>query len=97
MDSAGAAAHVGQGLLTGLGLAVAMAVGLLPGAVLVGGSLFVQIQMAEIPLIGWELPVLGVLAIIPLAFIIGLLVRFGGVLWDHLDPSAEVLGASGAP
>ena len=70
---------------------------LLPGAVLVGGSLFVQIQMAEIPLVGWELPVLGVLATMPLAFIIGLLIRFGGVLWDQLDPSAEVLGASGAP
>lgn len=93
----GSAAHIGQGLLTGLGLAAAMAVGLLPGAVLVGGSLFVQIQMAEIPLVGWELPVLGVLAIMPLVCIIGLLIRFGGVLWDQLDPSAEVLGASGAP
>ena len=87
----GSAAHMGQGLLTGLGLMLAMAVGLLPGAVLVGAWLLLQLQVAEIPLVAWELPVLGLLAVIPLVVIVGLLTRFGGVLWDQLDPSAEIL------
>ena len=91
----GSAAHIGQGLLTGLGLMLAMAVGLLPGAVLVGAWMFIQIRVADIPLNAWELPVLSLAGVIPLAVIIGLLTRFGGVLWDRLDPSADILGAGG--
>ena len=91
----GSAAHIGQGLLTGLGLLMAMAVGLLPGAVLVGAWLFIQIRVVDIPLNAWELPVMSLVGVIPLAAIIGLLTRFGGVLWDQLDPSAEILSASG--
>ena len=89
----GSAAHIGQGLLTGLGMMVALALGLLPGAVLVGAWLWLQLRGVEIPLIAWELPVLGLLAVIPLVVIVGLLTRFGGVLWDRLDPSAEILSA----
>ena len=89
----GSAAHIGQGLLTGLGMMVALALGLLPGAVLVGAWLWLQLRVVEIPLIAWELPVLGLLAVIPLVVIVGLLTRFGGVLWDRLDPSAEILSA----
>jgi len=91
----GSAAHIGQGLLTGLGMMLALALGLLPGAVLVGVGLFIQIQVADIPLNAWELPVMSLIGVIPLAIIIGLLTRFGGVLWDRLDPSAEILGAGG--
>ena len=91
----GSAAHIGQGLLTGLGMMVALAVGLLPGAVLVGAWLWLQLRVVEIPLVAWELPALGLLAIIPLVVIVGLLTRFGGVLWDQLDPSAEILAAGG--
>ena len=72
---------------------VALALGLLPGAVLVGAWLWLQLRVVEIPLIAWELPVLGLLAVIPLVVIVGLLTRFGGVLWDRLDPSAEILSA----
>ena len=92
----GSAAHIGQGLLTGLGLMMALAVGLLPGAVLVGAWLWLQLRVVEIPMVAWELPALGLLAIIPLVVIVGLLTRFGGVLWDQLDPSAEMLSAGGA-
>ena len=89
----GSAGHIGQGLLTGLGLMLAMAVGLLPGGVLVAAWLFIQIRVADIPLSAWELPVMSLAGVIPLAVIIGLLTRFGGVLWDQLDPSAEILEA----
>ena len=88
----GSATHIGQGLLTGLGMMLALALGLLPGAVLVGVGLFFQIQVADIPLNAWELPLMSLTGVIPLAVIIGLLTRFGGVLWDQLDPSGEILG-----
>ena len=91
----GSAAHIGHGMLTGVGMMLAMAVGLLPGAVLVGAWLFIQIRVADIALSAWELPVMSLTGVIPLAVIIGLLTRFGGVLWDQLDPSAEILGAGG--
>ena len=90
----GSAAHIGQGMLTGLGMMLALAVGLLPGAVLVGGWLWLQLQVAQTPLVAWELPLLGLLAAVPLVVIVGLLTRFGGVLWDQLDPSAEILGSA---
>ena len=89
----GSAAHIGHGLLTGFGMMLATALGLLPGAVLVGVWLFIQIRVADIPLSAWELPVISLTGVIPLAVIIGLLTRFGGMLWDQLDPSAEILGA----
>ena len=91
----GSAAHIGQGLLTGLGLMLAMAVGLVPGAVFVGAWLFIQIRVADIPLNAWELPVMSLVGVIPLTVIIGLLTRFGGVLWDQLDASTEILVAGG--
>ena len=91
----GSATHIGHGLLTGLGMMLAMALGLLPGAVLVGAWLFIQIRVADIPLSAWELPVMSLTGVIPLAVIIVLLTRFGGVLWDQLDPSGEILGAGG--
>ena len=93
----GSAAHIGQGMLTGLGLLLALAVSLLPGGLLVGGWLVLQLRVADIPLMAWQLPLLGATAVMPLAVIVGLLTRFGGVLWDRLDPSAELLGAGGAP
>ena len=89
----GSAAHIGQGLLTGLGLMVAMALGLVPGAVLAGAWLFIQVRVAGVPLSAWQLPLMSLTAVTPLAVIVGLLTRFGGVLWDQLDPSAEILGA----
>ena len=92
----GSAAQMGHGLLTGLGMMVALALGLLPGVVLIAACLFVQIRLAGIPLSAWELPLLGLVAVVPLAVITGVLTRVGGVLWDQLDPSAEIL-AAGTP
>ncbi len=89
----GSAAHIGQGLITSLGLMVAMVVGLLPGLVVSGGWLLLQVQVLEIPLRAWQLPLLGVVTAVPLALIIAVLIRFGGLLWDQLDPSAELLNA----
>jgi hypothetical protein len=92
----GSAAHIGQGMLTGLGLLVALAMGLLPGGLLIGAWLFLQLRVAELPLIAWQLPLLGMTAVTPLGVIVWLLTRFGGALWDQLDPSAELLGAGRA-
>ena len=62
-------------------------------AVVVGAWLVLQVRVADMPLIAWQLPLLGLTAVIPLVIIVWLLTRFGGVLWDRLDPSAELLGA----
>ncbi|MEE2637645.1 MAG: hypothetical protein VYE68_10470, partial [Acidobacteriota bacterium] len=90
----GSAAHIGQGLLTGLGLTLVMAVGFLPSAILVGGVLGTQLWLLELPFIAWELPVLGLLAALPVLAVAGGLVRLGGSLWDALDPSTELLGGT---
>ena len=46
-----------------------------------------------VPFTVWELPLVGAVAVLPLALVIGALVRAGGVLWDRFDPSAELLSA----
>jgi hypothetical protein len=89
----GSAAHIGQGMLTGIGLVLALAVGLLPGALLVGAWMFLQLAVADLPLVAWQLPLLGLTAVVPLAVIVGMLTKFGGVLWDQLDPSVELLNS----
>ena len=91
----GSAAHIGQGIITSLGLIAAMAIGLLPGAMLSGVWVLVQTRLLGIGLSAWELPLLGLVTAAPLAVIVAALVRFGGVLWDQLDPSAELLDAAG--
>ena len=80
-------------MLTGIGLVLALAVGLLPGALLVGAWMFLQLAVADQPLVAWQLPLLGLTAVVPLAVIVGMLTRFGGVLWDQLDPSVELLNS----
>ena len=89
----GSAAHIGQGMLTGLGLVLALSVGLLPGALLVGAWIFLQLVVADLPLVAWQLPLFGLTAVVPLVVIVGMLTRFGGVLWDQLDPSVELLNS----
>ena len=42
----------------------------------------------------WQLPLLGLLTAAPLAAIIAVLIRFGGLLWDRVDPSAELLNTA---
>ena len=91
---AGSAAHIGQGLITSLGLMVAMTIGLLPGVIVSGTWLLVQIQVLDVALGAWQLPLLGLLTAAPLAAIIAVLIRFGGLLWDRVDPSAELLNTA---
>ena len=52
--------------------------------------------VANIPLNAWQLPVMSLAGVIPLAVIIRLLTRFGGVLWNQLHPSEEILRAGGS-
>ena len=54
-----------------------MAVGFLPSAILVGGVLGTQLWLLELPFVAWELPVLGLLAALPvLAVAVGLYLPF---------------------
>ena len=89
----GSAARAGQTLLTGVGITLALGVGLLPGALLAAGGLIAQVGWFGVPFTVWELPLVGAVAVLPLALVIGALVRAGGVLWDRFDPSAELLSA----
>ena len=89
----GSAARAGQTLLTGVGITLALGVGLLPGALLAAGGLIAPVRWFGVPFTVWELPLVGAVAVLPLALVIGALVRAGGVLWDRFDPSAELLSA----
>ena len=90
----GPAAHMGQGILTMLFLVVAIAIGLLPGSLLVAAALWIQIRFVGIPLTAWEFPVIGLIAALPLLVIVAALVILGGAFWDRLDPSEEILGGT---
>jgi ABC-2 type transport system permease protein len=80
----------GQRLLVFVGQMLALLVGLLPAALLVGAALLVEGWLG-IPLAPWQAPLLALLAALPLLAEIGLLVRAGGAFWDRLDPSQELL------
>ena len=90
----GSAAHMGQGILTMLFLVLAIAMGLLPGSLLVAAWLWIQIRFVGIPLTAWEFPVIGLIVALPLLVIVGALVILGGTFWDRLDPSEEILGSA---
>ena len=90
---AGSAARAGQTLLTSVGITLALGVGLLPGALLATVGLIAQVSWLGVPFTVWELPLVGGIAVLPLAVVIRLLVRTGGILWDRFDPSAELLSA----
>ena len=90
----GSVAHMDQGILTMLFLVLAIAIGLLPGSLLVAAWLWIQIRFVGIPLTAWEVPVIGLVLALPLLVIIAALVILGGAFWDKLDPSAEILRAA---
>ena len=75
-------------------LVLAIAMGLLPGSLLVAASLWIQIRFVGIPLTAWEFPVIGLIAALPLIAIVAALVILGGEFWDRLDPSKEILGGA---
>jgi hypothetical protein len=69
---------------------VALAVGLIPGllaaAAAVGAGAFLGVAPAP-----WQAPLLALFACLPVLAEVALLVRFGGALWDRLDPAEEIL------
>ena len=91
LKKAQAASRVGQNLLVFFVLSLVIAVGMAPGFLLVGAVVAVQVWIWGVPISGWELPLLGLLAALPVGAVVTALVRFGGVLWERLDPSEELL------
>ncbi len=69
---------------------LALALGLLPGAVLVGLALLAQWGVG-LPWSAWEIPVWGLIAAVPVFVEFGLLVHLAGRLWARLDPTSEIL------
>ena len=66
---------------------------MLPSGLLVGGILLVHYAM-NITVYGWELPLLGVLAALPLVVESALLTISTGGAWRRLDPSLEAISAA---
>ena len=85
------AAAFGHNLLLSVGLLLSYGIVLGAAALLVGLILFVQLVVLGLPVSAWELPFLGLVAALPAAAAAALGVRLGGVLWEGLDASREVL------
>jgi ABC-2 type transport system permease protein len=80
----------GMRLLLLLGQLVALLLGLLPAALVVGAALLLEFLLGIKPGLG-QAPVLAILGSLPVLAVVGLLVRAGGACWDRLDPSQEML------
>jgi putative ABC exporter len=89
-------ADAGQAALTGIVHLLALAAAALPAALAVALVAGIANGLAGLPFTAWELPFLALAAGLPLLVEAALLVRFGGVLWDRLDPSQEILEAPAA-
>lgn len=83
-------AAIGQRMLVSAGLALALALGFVPSALLVGAAAGVQWWLG-IPWSAWAFPLWGVLAAAPQFALGWLLVEAAGRLWERLDPSQEIL------
>ena len=83
-------AAMGQQLLFGTALAIAMLFGLVPGAILVGVAPLAQ-WLSGLPWSAMAFPLWGALAAAPVFVETLLLLRAGGRLWERLDPSQEIL------
>ncbi len=89
-----AASQLGHNLLLFMALSIALFFGLLPGVLVVGGTLLAQLWFWEIPLSAWEFPLLGIAGAAPVVAVVVALAGVGGSLWDRLDPSEEILAGS---
>ncbi|MFQ5744023.1 MAG: putative ABC exporter domain-containing protein [Acidobacteriota bacterium] len=85
------AASFGQNLLVFSAMSIALLLGTVPAALLVGSILLVQLFVLHVAISVWELPLLGAIAATPILAVAALLVQAGGKLWDRLDPSLEIL------
>ena len=94
MEKMKGAASFGQNLVVFSVLMLGMLVCTLPGALLVALILLAQ-WFWGVPLMAWELPLLGTLAAVPMSILAIFLIRAGGGLWDRLDPSQEILSRAG--
>ena len=94
MEKMKGAASFGQNLVVFSILTTGMLVCTLPGALMVGLILLAQ-WFWGMPLMAWELPLMGALAAIPMLVVAVFLIRAGGGLWDRLDPSQEILSCAG--
>ena len=94
MNKKQAASQLGHNLLVFMALSIALFFGLLPGVLVIGGTLMAQIWLWGIPLNAWEFPLLGVAGAAPVVAIVVALAGVGGSLWDRLDPSEEILTGS---
>ncbi len=85
------AARFGQNLLVTWVLFLAVVIGVLPGLALAGAVVAVQ-WLAGLRLTAWELPILGVVAALPLLVEAAGLIWAAGRAWERLDPGQELLG-----
>jgi hypothetical protein len=77
-------------MLLGSVMIVGLAVGLVPGALVVGVALLGQWALG-VPWSAVEFPLWGALAAGPLFVEVWLLVQAAGRLWSKLDPTTEIL------
>ena len=89
-----AAANLGQNLLITIVIMLSMALGILPSALLLGVTLQIQMWWLEIPFSFWEMPLLGLVASLPILFLLTLMIALGGWSWERLDPSSELFHAT---
>jgi hypothetical protein len=81
---------LGQRLLVSTALSLALALSLIPGALLVGAAAGAQ-WLLGIPWSAWAFPLWGLLAAAPQVGIGWFVVQVAGRLWERLDPSQEIL------
>ena len=80
----------GQRLLMLVAQALGLLLGVLPG-LLAAGAAALLLGVLGLPLAFWQAPLLALVACLPVLAEVGVLVRFGGALWDRLDPAQEML------
>ncbi len=89
------AAAFGHNLLLSVGLLLSFGVVFGAAAMLVGSILLLQLFVLGLPLSAWELPFLGLVAALPAVVSAAIGIRIGGVLWEGLDASREILDQAG--
>jgi hypothetical protein len=85
------AAAFGQNMIMFFGLGLASVLCLLPAALIIAVIVALQTLLFDVPVAGWEFPVFGIIAAVPILAAVALIVRAGGRVWDNLDPSREIL------